>query len=302
MLVKDLIKVFPDFEILTTNVSLDKEIKVAELSRPGIELTGYVENFPYYRIQLLGLQEIKYLEHINYDKEKLLSFFEKDIPLIIVCQNLEINDIFIRLGEEKQVPIVKTSIRTSKLQAHLFSYLEEQLAPCKQIHAECLNIYGKGVLITGASGIGKSEVALDLVKNGHFLIADDSVILKFIDDNNIIATAPELLKNRIEIRGVGIIDITKLFGVTSVLNKAKVDIILELKPLDGSEDRIGQEIKYTEINGYKIPKINIPISAGRNITNLIETAVANFNLKREYNYDASKELIQDLHKIIKDNK
>lgn len=298
--VRDFLSHFSDLELLTTNHDLSKQIIVPEISRPGVELSGFVQHFPYFRIQLMGLQEIKYLEHINYNVDNLVKFFNHDIPLIIICQELEVDPVFLSLAQESLIPVVRSNQKTSKLQARLYSYLEEELAPCKQIHAECLNIYGKGVLITGASGIGKSEVALDLIKHGHFLIADDSVILRFIDKNNIIACAPKLLKNRIEIRGVGIIDITKLHGVTSVLEKTKVDLIVELKPLDGSEDRLGQNILYQEINDFKIPKIVVPISAGRNLTNLIETAVANFNLKTEYNYDASKEMIQDLHDIIEE--
>lgn len=298
--IKEFLEVFNDFELLTPDADLEKEITVPELSRPGIELTGYTDFFPSYRIQLIGKQEVKYLESIGYNHEHVTRFLNSDIPIIIICRDLKVSDEFINLANNNGIPVVRTSEVTSKVQAQVFVYLEERLAPWKQIHGVCLSVHGTGIIITGKSGAGKSELALELINRGHFLVADDSVIMKFIDDDHIIASAPDILKNRLEIRGLGIIDVTKLYGVTRVLEKIDVHLIIEIKPYEGNEERIGLNILYEEIEGHKIPKIVIPMSPGRNLANLVETAVANFNLKTIHNFDSAKVFKDELSSKLKE--
>ena len=296
--IKELIEEFNDLSIISNEKSLDKEITVPEISRPGIELMGYLKHFPSWRIQLLGSQEICFLRENNCDIKRLKDFINSNIPVIIICRGETVGKQFIDIANDNRVPVLSTKMETSKFQSMLFTYLEEKLAPITRIHGVCLNIFGTGVIIKGDSGIGKSEVALELIHRGHFLIADDAVILKFIDEHTIIASAPELLKNHLEIRGIGIIDVQKLYGVTSVLDKTRVKLILEIKPLDGTEDRIGNDCTFEEIEGIKIPKLSIPITSGRNVANLIETAVANFNLKTIHGFNSAKIFNDDLNKLL----
>lgn len=298
--VKEFLKEFSQLQVVTPHADLERIISVPEISRPGIELTGYTNHFPFYRVQLMGIQEIRYLESINYDEEILRPFFAHPIPILIICRGLSVDQRFLDLADQAQIPVVVTDEITSKIQSQIFLYLEERLAPQQQIHAECLNVYGTGILIIGASGAGKSELALELINRGHFLIADDSVVLRFVDQGQIIATSPPIIKNRLEIRGLGIIDIPKLYGVTRVLEKVRVELIIEIKEFEGNEERIGLNILYHEINGFKIPKIVIPITPGRNLANLVETAVANFNLKTIHHYDAAKEFTHELNELLKE--
>ncbi len=277
------------------SIELDEKfVKEPELSRPGLALTGRFDHFPQNRVLLFGMQEFSFLEDV--EDGIINELLSKNIPLIIFTRGNYPSEKFIEMANKNNVNIFVTKKITSVVFTKMYDFLSRQLAPETEVHGVLLNIYGKGVLIQGKSGIGKSEVALELVKSGHILIADDLVILKNIDTSILIGSAPEILQNKMEIRGLGIVDVQKLFGVTSVSLEKKLDLIVNLTDTDEQIDRIGNEYIYEEILGIKIKKIKIPILKGKNLSSLIEIAVANYQLKEDYDYDSSQEFINSLNK------
>lgn len=288
---------FPELNVLTATPLDEKEITIPEISRPGVELSGFLEHFSYLRVQIFGLQEYHYLESINFDNNTLENFLHKDIPLIVFCRGIVPDDAFIAKANERGLVVCNTNSATSKFNAALFNYLEDVLAPETSLHGVLVSIYGHGVILRGASGIGKSEVALDLINRGHILVADDAVVCRQIDEV-IIGSAPTLLKSRLEIRGVGIVDVQKLFGVTKVIPSKKVDLVIELNKMNGTEDRIGSEEHTERILEVDVPKIYLPVSEGRTLSSIIEVAVANFELKHNHGYDSSKAFVEDLNKLL----
>ncbi len=297
--VKYIIKQIHGLEVITNSKTLERDINFSDISRPGLELTGYFDYFPKQYVQILGRNEVTYLEKIEYDNNIINQLIVEEVPLIVFCRGLVPPKKFIKLANERNVPIFLSKRSTSRVLSEIFNLLDYELAPTTQIHGVLMSIYGQGVLIKGASGIGKSEVALELLNKGHFLVADDAVLIKKLDDEILIGSAPELLKNRLEIRGVGIIDVQKLYGVTRVIPTKKIVLVIELKTLDGNEERIGTITKSEDILSCNVPKIQIPITAGRSISNLIEVAVANFELKKYYNYDSAKCFVNDLNEMLR---
>ncbi len=291
-------------ELKTASHTLDNKVSITEISRPGIEITGHLAYFPFRRIQLFGYQEINYLNSLSKSEreENIKKYLHPDIPLIVFARGLQPDPYFLNLANEYDIPICVSKIETSKLFTLLYSYLEYELAPQTQVHGVLLSIYGMGVLIKGKSGVGKSEIALELINRGHYLITDDSVVIKKTDEHTLIGSAPELLKNRLEIRGIGIVNIQKLFGTTKVLPKKTIDLVIELRPMTGNEDRIGNNSEIETILGTKITKIIIPVNVGRSVASLVEAAVANYELKKFHNYDSAAVFIEDLNKILTENK
>ncbi len=296
--VSKLINKIKGLNLVTNDKTLEREITVSEISRPGLELTGYFKYFANLRTQVIGLNEGTYLEKIDYADEVLDKFLNPSVPVIVFCREMTPPQKVIDLANERGIAIVVTKRATSKIYSEIFNYLEYELAPQTQVHGVLVSVYGHGVLIKGGSGIGKSEVALELIKRDHFLVADDAVVLRQIDDEFLVGTAPKLLKNRLEIRGVGIVDIQKLYGVTKVLSQKRVSLVVELKDLDGKEDRIGSDILVETYLGVDVPKIQIPITAGRSISNLIEVATANFELKTYHGVDSAEEFVNDLNNLL----
>lgn len=298
--IEKLIKDLNFLTLLTAEHTLDNIVSTDEISRPGIEITGHVEYFPYRRIQLFGYQEINYLESLPEAErhENMRKFLKKEIPLIVFARGLKPTKMFLDIANELDIPICCANQPTSKVFTLLYSYLEYELAPETQVHGVLMSIFGKGVLIKGKSGVGKSEVALELIHRGHYLVTDDSVVIRKTDEHTLIGMAPELLKNRLEIRGIGIVNIQKLYGITKVIQKKKIDLVVELKPMTGTEDRIGNGSKFETILDSEIPKIEIPVHAGRSISNMIEAAVANFELKKTYGYDSAQTFVDDLNRIL----
>lgn len=293
--IKELVKVNNYKPINDVNVE-EIFIEENEIARPGLSLIGETKHLPQRRVMLFGLQEFSYLENVK--EEHLKKMFKLDIPLIIFTRNNIPNKMFLELAQKNNVPVYVCEDGTSKVFKEVYEYLTFKLAPETQVHGVFLDVYGKGVLIKGKSGIGKSEVALELIKKGHYLVADDMVILKNTDTNVLIGEAPELLQNKMEIRGIGIVDIQKMFGVTSVLVEAKLDLIINLTDDNSNVDRIGNDYLYEEILGVKKKKLNIPILKGKNISNLIEVAVANFQLSDDYGYNSSEEFVKKLDEML----
>lgn len=297
ILITQVLEDFPELEVLTNTNYDDKVITIPEISRPGVELAGFLEHFSYLRVQMFGLQENNFLESINFNETYLDSFMHPEIPLIIFCRGIVPNQKFIDMANEKGLVVCTTKRLTSKFYATLFNYLEEVLAPEIRMHGVLVSIYGHGVIIKGKSGIGKSEVALDLINRGHILVADDSVVIRQIDDA-LIGSAPALLRSRLEIRGIGIVDVQKIFGVTKVIQSKKIDLVIEITKMTGEEDRIGTAEHKERIIDVDVPKVFLPVSEGRALSSIIEVAVANYELKSQHNYDSSKAFIEDLNKLL----
>ncbi len=280
---------------VTTELDISEiEISSPNVNRPALQLTGFFENFDKNRIQLIGNVEYSYMYNKMTSEERHECFgnlMSYHIPAIIFCRNLEVSPGFKKLALDNNVPVLSTDMDTCSLIASLVRVLKEELAPTISIHGVLVEIFGEGVLITGESGIGKSESALELIKRGHRLVSDDVVELKLVDDETIIGSAPSITKHFIELRGIGIIDAKTLFGVQSVKDKQEVNLVVYLEDWnkDKEYDRMGLEDNYTEYLGVKIPVHNIPIRPGRNLGIICEAAAINHRQKK-MGYNAAQEL------------
>lgn len=256
-----------------------RSIKRKEINRPALQLTGFYERFDNDRVQVIGRVEHCYLLSLTEEKRKdaLKHLFEYHIPCLIVCKNQEIFPEMLEYGREYDVPIFRSNQITTDFTAELIFWLREELADRVVMHGVLVDVYGEGVLITGASGIGKSETALELIKRGHRLIADDAVEIKRIADRRLIGSCPELIRYLIELRGIGIINVKELFGVGSVKDQKTVDLVIKLEVWDGgttgaSYDRLGLNEEYIEILGNKVLCNTIPVRPGRNVAMICESA------------------------------
>ncbi len=282
---------------LTPDVSIeDRIIYEPDLSRPSLQLTGYFEHFADSRIQLIGYNEYYYAETLPEDvKEanfrKLLSY--RDIPAFIFCRNLMPTDLFLQLATENQVPVFLTEADTATVTADVITWLKRALAPTISTHGVLMDIYGVGVLLTGESGVGKSETALELIKRGHRLVSDDVVDITKINDDLLIGTAPAVTKHLIELRGIGIIDVKMLFGVQSVRESQSIDLVIKMEDWNNTKtyERMGLVEEYTEYLGNKIACHNIPIRPGRNLSMIVEAAAINHRQKA-MGYNAAEELMR----------
>jgi len=284
--------------------ALERKIVVPDTNRPGLELTGYYQYSQRERCVILGNKEMGYINGMSH--EALYSSFDfltqDKTPCIIITRNLECPPKLLEMATRKNFPILKAKDQTYRVILDIVSYLDECLAEFTNLHGGLIQIYGKGVLITGESGMGKSEIGLELIKKGHLLVADDRVDCYLIH-KQIIGKSPEILKGMIELRGIGIINIAKMFGVSSVLDKSKIDLMIHLEPWskDKDYDRVGiEEKKYQEVLGVKIPKLIIPVREGRSMAVIIESAVTNY-LLTSIGQDSAKEFEQRILDLIAKN-
>lgn len=283
-----------DLKCLTPNIDL-KAIKItsSEVNRPALPLAGYFEHFTKDRVQIIGNVEYTYSQQLH-DSEKLIrydTFMKFGIPCVIFCRDLRPDDIFVRAAMKNNVPILVTDRSTSQFTAELIYELGEQLAPCMTVHGVLVDVYGEGVMITGESGIGKSEAALELIRRGHRLVTDDVVELRKINEHTLMGTSPEITRHFIELRGIGIIDVKTLYGVECVKEKQQLDLVINLEDWrkDNDYDRLGLEEEYTEYLGNKVVCHNLPIRPGRNLAVICETAAVNHRQKK-MGYNAAHEL------------
>ena len=264
------------------------------INRPGLFLAGFKEYFGYFRIQLIGNAEHYYLKSIEEDKRKqaIESLFSQHIPCIIYSRGISPSEYEFEMAAKYHIPLMGAKSTTTYLSNIISNYLEEILAPMTTIHGTLMDVAGVGVLITGESGMGKSEAALELVQRGHRLISDDVVICKRISDK-IVGTYPEKTKFLMEVRGLGIIDVAAMYGTGSVLNEEEIMLIVNLKNLTdkGDCERVGSKLEHEKILDLEIPKYNVPVLAGRSVAVLIEVAVRNFRLKN-MGQDAFETLLQ----------
>ena len=255
--IMDLCNFLPDMELK------GHRIMISDVNRPALQLSGYFKHFEQSRVQIIGTVEYTYLQQLDEEKrEKIYSeFMGYDIPCVIFCRDLRPDDSFLKIAEEKNIPVLGTKRSTSEFMAELIYCLNEQLAPCITIHGVLVDVYGEGLLIMGESGIGKSEAALELIKRGHRLVTDDVVEIRKINEHTLIGTSPDITRYFIELRGIGIIDVKTLFGVECVKEKQQIDLVIKLEDWkkENEYDRLGLEEEYTEFLGNKVVCHSLPI-------------------------------------------
>lgn len=293
--VEDLASYFNFQQISGDQTSLQRKITLADTNRPGLELAGFFNHSQHKRLIILGDKEIAYIETMSEGKQKKSFQFltNEDTPAIIITKNHPCPSILQKIAKRKNFPIFISNALTYRLIVDIVAYLDEKLAVSDSLHGVLISIYGKGVLIRAESGMGKSEIALELIKRGHFLVADDRVDC-FRIHNHIVGKAPELLEGMLEIRGIGIINVQRMFGVSTVISEAEVSLVICLeKWADGAcYDRVGiEEKKFERILDVDIPKIVIPIREGRSMGVIIESAVMN-HLLSTMGLDSGKEFEQ----------
>ena len=268
-------------------------IETSDLNRPGLPLAGYWEFFAHERPQVLGKVETAYLNSLDAKtrRERLQKFVSYPLPCIIICRHLDGMDDLIDLAAGRNIPVYRSDIDTTKFVVNMIYFLNNHLAPHTNKHGVLVEVYGVGILITGESGVGKSESALELVKRGHRLVADDVVDIRRVSERRLVGEAPQMLRHLMEIRGVGIIDIPNMFGIGAVLPSKSIDLIVHLENWQpGKEyDRLGLEEEYSEILNVKVPYILLPIRPGRNLAVVLEVAARNLRLKQQ-GFNAAKEL------------
>ncbi|PKK97583.1 MAG: HPr(Ser) kinase/phosphatase [Tenericutes bacterium HGW-Tenericutes-3] len=282
-----------DLELLSDEKSLEREVKSEMLSRPGVELAGFLDFFDSDRIVLIGSKEFHFMKLLeaNSIKQRMEAIFKKEPPGVIFSINVEVDPMMIELGNQYNVAIMKSKIRTTPLSGELYAYLHSKLAPRKSIHGVLLDIHGMGTMITGKSGIGKSETALELIKRGHLLVSDDRVDIFEAAPGVLVGSAPKILEKYIEVRGIGIVDVVSMFGAGAFRENKKIRLVVELERWEEGKhyDRLGIETETIRIFNTDIAKITIPVLPGRNVATLVESAAMNQKLKF-LGYDAALEL------------
>lgn len=283
-----------NLECLTPEVDIeDIKITQSDVNRPALQLAGFFDYFDHHRVQIIGHVENTYMEKqgIGYSSEMMGRIMSYKVPCIVFCRDMDVPEEFRNLATEYGVPILRTKKTTSSFSSELNRWLKVELAPRISIHGVLVDIYGEGVLITGESGIGKSEVALELIHRGHRLVSDDVVEIKKVSDETLIGTAPDITRHFIELRGIGIIDAKALFGVESVKNTQSIDLVIKLEEWnkDQEYDRMGLEEKFIEYLGNKVVCHSIPIRPGRNVAIICESAAVNYRQKK-MGYNAAIEL------------
>lgn len=290
--------------IYGTKELLEKPITTADISRPGLEMTGYFDYYSPERIQLVGMKEWSYLNTMtDYNRYSVFStMFKKETPAIIVARELEIPKEMLRAAKENGVCVLQGHNGTSTLSGEMSWYLNAQLAERTSVHGVLVDIYGMGVLIQGDSGIGKSEIGLELVKRGHRLVADDRVDVYAKDEETLWGEPAEILRHLLEIRGVGIIDVMSLYGASAVRNSSQVQLAIYLENFEKGKifDRLGNGNEEIELQGVKIPCVRIPVKTGRNVSIVIEAAAMNYRAK-QMGFDATKTFEDRLTKLISEN-
>lgn len=281
-------------ENLTPELDISKvRIRVPDINRPALQMAGYFEHFEATRLQVIGFVEYTYMQGLPEARKKeiysrLLSY---DIPAIVYCRELKPDELFLKTAIENNVMIFSSKQATSTFTAEVIRWLNVMLAPMISIHGVLVDVFGEGVLITGESGIGKSEAALELIKRGHRLVTDDAVEIRKVSEETLVGSAPEVTRHFIELRGIGIIDVKTLYGVSSVKDTQNIDLVIHLEDWNKEKeyDRLGLEEEYVEYLGNKVVCHNIPIRPGRNLAVICESAAINHRQKK-MGYNATEEL------------
>jgi len=291
-------------EILAGEEGMKRAITVDDLYRPGLELAGYFHYHPSERVQLLGRTEVSFLNMLDSEERmnRMVRLCHEDTPCIILTRNLEPPAELIKQANETNTPVLRSGIATTILSSRITGFLEHKLAPTATIHGVLIDVYGIGILITGGSGIGKSETALELVKRGHRLIADDAVEIRQTSDGHLHGTAPELIRHLLEIRGLGIINVMTLFGAGAVRTNKRIGLVIKLENWQQEKqyDRLGLDEEKTRIIDTDIPLVTVPVRPGRNLAVIIEVGAMNYRLKR-MGYNAALQFTNKLTETIADD-
>nr|WP_279325949.1 HPr(Ser) kinase/phosphatase [Bacillus sp. FJAT-47783] len=300
---KDIIENF-QMELISGGEGVSRPITTSDLSRPGIEIAGFFTYYPKERVQLLGMTELTFFQKLT-DEEKasrMAQLCTEATPAIIVSRDMDVPKELIEASEEANVPVLRSPLKTTRLASRLTNFLESKLAPTTAIHGVLVDIYGVGVLITGKSGVGKSEAALELVKRGHRLVADDCVEIRQEDQDTLIGNAPELIRHLLEIRGLGIIDVMTLFGAGAVRNYKRITLVINLELWDQTKqyDRLGLEEEKMKILDTEITRLTVPVRPGRNLAVIIEVAAMNYRLKK-MGFNAAKQFTNKLANVIEED-
>ncbi len=298
-----------NLEIITCHEAIDSiEVESSDVLRPGLQISGFLEYFDPTRIQIYGNAELRYLNDLDDERieSRLCDMFKLGVPAIIVTRDLEIPEAVKIASLKHSVPVLRTVETTSRFMSMLISFLNVELGERITKHGVLVEVYGEGILILGESGVGKSETAMELIKRGHRLIADDAVEIKKVSAISLVGTAPEIIRHFIELRGIGIIDVRNIFGMGAVKETEKIDLVVSLEQWDEHKkyDRLGLESEYLNILGIDIPSLTIPVRPGRNLAIIIEVAAMN-NRQKRMGYNAAEELnkrlISDMEKRMKEN-
>lgn len=293
-------QIIDNFKMEVLYVPVDPEtitISENDITRPGLQLMGFYEYFNPERIQVIGKMEFAYLSTLPESEriEHLTQLFAQRIKCLCLSRGLPCFAEMLTLAQKYRVPLLRTAESTSHFTSNLLSYLNLHLAPRVTRHGVLIEIYGEGIFITGESGVGKSETAIELVKRGHRLVADDAVELRKVSNTNLVGTSPENIRHFLELRGIGIINVRRLFGMGAVKMQQEIDMIIELEQWDASKvyDRMGVDEQFVTILGVKVPSMTIPVKPGRNTAVIMEVAAMNSRQKK-MGYNATKELMQRL--------
>ncbi len=297
---EDIIKEF-DLELISGEEGIHKPITTTDISRPALELAGFFNYYPAERVQLLGRTEIDFSGRLlkSERKERMELLCNDVTPAIVISRGLDIPKELIESAERNSVPLIRTSMKTTRFSSKLTNYLETKLAPTTAVHGVLVDIYGVGVLITGQSGVGKSETALALIKRGHQLVADDCVEIREVEENLLVGSAPDLLEQLLEIRGLGIINVMTLFGAGAVRSRKRITLSIHMETWDETKhyDRVGLDEETIRIINTEIPKLTIPVRPGRNLAVIIEVAAMNFRLKN-MGVNAAQQFTERLAQVI----
>lgn len=289
-----------EFKLEVVYASTDYEkiqITVEDVARPGLQLAGYFDHFEPMRLQVMGNVEVSYLQKLTAAEraitfDRLLSY---KVPALLIARNMTPDPQCLEMAKKHNVTLLKSHEATSTVVSAIISYLKAALAPRVTRHGVLMEVYGEGLLLLGESGMGKSEAAVELLKRGHRLIADDAVEIRKVSSSSLVGTAPELVRNYVELRGIGIVNVAKLFGMGAVRAENEINLVINIVPWNTQEvyDRLGLEEQYTEILDVKIPMYTIPITPGRNLAVILEVAAMN-NRQRKMGYNPAREFTEQI--------
>lgn len=289
-----------EFNLEVVYASTDYEsirLTVEDVSRPGLQLAGYFDHFEPMRLQILGNVEVSYIQKETPQERAAIfdQFFSYKPPALLYARNFPVDSQCLEMARKHSITILRSGEATASLASNIIAYLRSALAPRITRHGVLVEVYGEGLLLVGDSGVGKSETALELLKRGHRLIADDAVEIRKLSNASLVGTAPDLIRNYIELRGIGIINVAKLFGMGAVRTENEINLVVNIVPWNTQEpyDRLGLEDQYTEILGVQVPVNTIPVTAGRNLAVILEVAAMN-NRQRKLGYNPAKEFTEQI--------
>lgn len=284
-----------EFRLEVVYASADYEsirLTVEDVARPGLQLTGYFDHFEPMRLQILGNVEFSFIQKKTPQERTAIfdKFFSYKPPALLIARNFPVDKQVLAMAKKHSITLLRSPETTAALASSIITFLRSELAPRITRHGVLVEVYGEGLLLMGDSGVGKSETALELLKRGHRLIADDAVEIRKVSESSLIGTAPDLIRNYIELRGIGIINVAKLFGMGAVRTENEINLVVNIVPWNTQEvyDRLGLDDQYMEILGVKVPMNTIPVTAGRNLAVILEVAAMN-NRQRKLGYNAAQE-------------